>query len=137
MAATEAKALDECLATGIAELAKRFYARARKIVDIPWLIATGEDLRSPQVEGPRPPGSSLVNRYLDRVHAAASDDATVCRKFFNVLNLLAPPTSLMSPPLAWRVLARRPPSGRGFPWGVMGAGNAAEASLTVGCGAQR
>lgn len=132
VAATEAKALDECLATGIAELAKRFYARARKIVDIPWLIATGEDLRSPQVEGPRPPGSSLVNRYLDRVHAAASDDATVCRRFFDVLNLLAPPASLMSPPLAWRVLARRPPSaGRGSPWGVMGAGNAAEASLTV------
>jgi 2-polyprenyl-6-methoxyphenol hydroxylase-like FAD-dependent oxidoreductase len=120
VAATEAKALDECLATGIADLAKRFYASARKIVDIPWLIATGEDLRSPQVEGPRPPGSWLVNRYLDRVHAAASDDATVCRKFFNVLNLLAPPTSLMSPPLAWRVLARRPPSGSGSPWGVMG-----------------
>jgi 2-polyprenyl-6-methoxyphenol hydroxylase-like FAD-dependent oxidoreductase len=120
VAATEAEALDECLATGIANLAKRFYARARKIVDNPWLIATGEDLRSPQVEGPRPPGSWLVNRYLDRVHAAASDDATVCRKFFDVLNLLAPPSSLMSPLLAWRVLVRRPPSGRGSPWGEEG-----------------
>ena len=108
---------------------QRFYARARKIVDIPWLIATDEDLRCPRVEGPRPPGSWLVNRYLDRVHAAASDDATVCRKFFSVLNLLAPPTSLMSPTLAWRVLARQPPNGRGSPWGVMGAGNGAEASL--------
>ena len=131
VAATEAKALDECLATGIADLAKRFYARARRIVDIPWLIATGEDLRSPQVEGPRPPGSWLVNRYLDRVHAAASDDATVCRKFFDVLNLLAPPSSLMSPPLAWRVLARRPPKGCGSPWGVVGTGRAAKASLTI------
>jgi 2-polyprenyl-6-methoxyphenol hydroxylase-like FAD-dependent oxidoreductase len=131
VAATEAKALDECLATGSADLAKRFYARARKLVDIPWLIATGEDLRSPQVEGPRPPGSWLVNQYLDRVHAAASDDATVCRKFFDVLNLLAPPSSLMSPPLAWRVLVRRPPSGRGSPWGVMGAGSAAGVSLTA------
>jgi hypothetical protein len=46
--------------------------------------------REVEVEGPRPPGSWLVNRYLDRVHAAASDDATVCRKFFDVLNLLAP-----------------------------------------------
>jgi 2-polyprenyl-6-methoxyphenol hydroxylase-like FAD-dependent oxidoreductase len=121
VAATEAKALDDCLVTGSADLAKSFYSRARKIVDIPWLIATGEDLRSPEVEGPRPPGSWLVNQYLDRVHAAASDDATVCRKFFDVLNLLAPPSSLMSPPLAWRVLARRPPDGRGCPWRIVGA----------------
>ena len=57
------EALDECLAKGIADLAKRFYARARKIVDILWLIDTGEDLRSPRVEGPRPAGSWLVNRF--------------------------------------------------------------------------
>jgi hypothetical protein len=135
VAATEAKALDQCLATGTTALAKRFYARARKIIDIPWLIATSEDLRSPQVKGPRPPGSWLLNRYLDRVHAAASVDAMVCRKFFDVLNLLAPPSSLMSPTLAWRVLARRPPDGRGSPWGVMGTGNAAGAPLTGDMGA--
>jgi hypothetical protein len=28
---------------------------------------------------------------------AASDDPVVCRKFFDVLNLLSPPSSLMSP----------------------------------------
>jgi 2-polyprenyl-6-methoxyphenol hydroxylase-like FAD-dependent oxidoreductase len=117
VAATEAKALDESLATGVAGLAKRFYARARKIIDIPWLIATGEDFRFPQVEGKRPPGLWLVNRYLERVHGAASDDAAVCRKFFDVLNLLAAPGSLMSPGVAWRVLARRSPRGRGSPWG--------------------
>jgi 2-polyprenyl-6-methoxyphenol hydroxylase-like FAD-dependent oxidoreductase len=117
VAATQAKALDQCRATGTADLVKRFYARARKIIDIPWLIATSEDLRSPQVEGPRPPGSWLVNRYLDRVHAAASVDAAVCRKFFDFLNLLAPPRSLMSPTLIWRVLTRRPSGGPGSPWG--------------------
>lgn len=120
VAATEARALDETLAEGSAELARRFYARARKIIDIPWLIATGEDLRFPQVEGKRPPGFALVNRYLERVHAAASDDATVCRKFFDVLNLLAAPDSLMSPAVAWRVLARRAPRGSGSPWGADG-----------------
>jgi 2-polyprenyl-6-methoxyphenol hydroxylase-like FAD-dependent oxidoreductase len=128
--ATEAKALDQCLAAGTAALAKRFYARARKIIDIPWLIATSEDLRSPQVKGPRPPGSWLVNRYFDRVHAAASVDAAVCRKFFDFLTLLAPPRSLVSPTLVWRVLARRPPHDAGSPWGLMGTGNVAEAPLT-------
>jgi hypothetical protein len=104
VAASEAKALDECLATGTANLASRFHARARKIVDIPWAIATGEDFRFPQVEGQRPIGSWLVNRYLEQVHAAASHDPVVCRKFFEVLNLLAPPRSLMGPQLLWRVL---------------------------------
>jgi 2-polyprenyl-6-methoxyphenol hydroxylase-like FAD-dependent oxidoreductase len=106
VAATEARALDDSLAEGVDGLSRRFYARVGKIVDIPWVIATSEDLRFPQVEGRRPPGSWLVNRYLERVHKAASQDPVVCRKFFDVLNLLAPPPSLMSPRVVWRVLAR-------------------------------
>jgi hypothetical protein len=117
VAATEAKALEECVTAGLDGLSGRFFAQAGKIVDIPWLIATGEDLRFPQVEGKRPPGSALVNRYMDRVHAAASHDEAVCRKFFDVLNLLAAPSSLMSPGLAWRVLTRSVPPGEGSPWG--------------------
>ena len=123
VAATEAKTLDECLSSGSADLAKRFYERARKIIDIPWTIATGEDLRFPQVEGKRPPGSKLVNRYLERVHAVASQDPMVCRKFFDVLNLLAAPESLLSPAIAMRVLARRSPKGQGSPWGPAGEPN--------------
>jgi 2-polyprenyl-6-methoxyphenol hydroxylase-like FAD-dependent oxidoreductase len=130
VAATEAKALDESLGEGLRGLAARFYSRASRIIDIPWLIATGEDLRYPQVEGKRPPGSRVVNRYLERVHAAASDDPVVCRRFFDVLNLLAAPSSLMSPRVAWRVLARRPPRGAGSPWGMSGAGTAAQPALT-------
>jgi hypothetical protein len=42
----------------------------------------------------------------------------VCRKFFDVLNLLAPPASLLSPPVAWRVLARAAPKGESSPWGT-------------------
>jgi 2-polyprenyl-6-methoxyphenol hydroxylase-like FAD-dependent oxidoreductase len=124
VAALEAKALDECLVTGLDGLWRRFYVRARKIVDIPWAIATGEDFRFPQVEGQRPPGSRLLNRYLERVHAIASKDQTVCRKFFDVLNLLAPPSSLMSPRVAWRVLARSAPKGQGSPWGMTQSGPA-------------
>jgi len=118
VAATEAQALEACLAGGLDGLSRRFYARARQIVDIPWAIATGEDLRFPQVEGKRPPGFGLINRYLERVHAVASFDPLVCRKFFDVLNLLAPPPSLMSPRVAWRVLGRGTPKGESSPWGT-------------------
>jgi 2-polyprenyl-6-methoxyphenol hydroxylase-like FAD-dependent oxidoreductase len=103
VAASEAKALDESVAAGLDGLSRRFHDRVRKIVDIAWVIATGEDLRFPQVEGRRPPGAWFVNRYLERVHAVASHDQVVCRKFFDVLNLLAPPQSLMSPRVAWRM----------------------------------
>ena len=118
VAALEARALDESVEHDRDHLAVRFFARARRIVDIPWTIATGEDLRLPDVEGRRPPGAGLLNRYFDRVHAAASDDPVVCRKFFDVLNLLAAPPSLLSPSVAWRVLARTKPRGAGSPWGA-------------------
>jgi hypothetical protein len=117
-AAMEAEALDNSLGEGVEGVARRFYARARKIVDIPWAIATGEDLRFPQVDGPRPPGFHQVNRYLERVHAVASVDPVVCARFFDVLNLLAPPTAVLSPKIAWRVLACRAPRDRGTPWGL-------------------
>jgi hypothetical protein len=132
VAAMEATALDAVLTGGLDGLARRFYARARKILDIPWTIATGEDLRFDQVEGARPPGFHLVNAYLERVHAVASEDPEVCRRFFNVLNLLAPPTSLMRPRVLWRVLARAAPRSAGSPWGpqspASGAMSGADAS---------
>ena len=118
VAAAEAEALAESLEPGLDGLAPHLRIEPRRIVDIPWTIATGEDLRYPQVEGHRPPGFALVNRYLERVHAAASEDPVVCRKFFDVLNLLAAPPSLMSPAVAWRVLARRRPAAVNSPWGV-------------------
>jgi 2-polyprenyl-6-methoxyphenol hydroxylase-like FAD-dependent oxidoreductase len=119
VAAIEAKALDDTLGSGVNGLAERFYARARKLVDIPWAIATSEDFRFPEVEGRRPPGFRSVSRYFDRVHAVASADPKVCRRFFDVLNLLAPPSSLMTPPVAWRVLTRPVPDGAGTPWGLL------------------
>jgi hypothetical protein len=115
VAAMEAKVLDDTLAAGADDLARRFFGRARKVVDIPWGIATGEDLRFPQVGRRRPTGFAVMNRYLDRVHAVASKDPAVCRTFFEVLSLLKPPSALMAPTVALRVLAQAPPQGVGSP----------------------
>jgi len=105
------QALDEELARGIHRLAPRFYSRAWTIIDIPWAIATGEDMRIPQVEGTRRAGFRIMSRYLERLHAVAAEDRIVCRQFMTVLNLLTSPASLLSPPIAWRVLTRRIHSG--------------------------
>ena len=117
-AAMEARALEQTVAIGLDRVGPRFFARAKKVVDTAWTIAAGEDLKYPEVEGPRPPGTGLINRYLERVHAIASVDPVVCSRFFNVLNLLEPAPALMSPSIAWRVLSRRKPASMGSPWGV-------------------
>lgn len=78
-----------------------------------WMVATGEDLRWPETEGgSTSAGDRLVRRYLDRVVAAAATDPVVGEAYFDVVALLAEPTSLLRPALAARVLARRhaPPS---------------------------
>jgi 2-polyprenyl-6-methoxyphenol hydroxylase-like FAD-dependent oxidoreductase len=103
VALSEAKALDECLEQGLQGLARRFFPRAHKITDSPWTIATGEDLKYSQVEGKRPAGFKLVNAYMARAHRAARKDPVVLRRFFEVANLLAPPTAMLSPKIAWRV----------------------------------
>jgi hypothetical protein len=98
-----AKVLDEHLSRGPL-LAQRFFAEVAKVVSNPWEIATGEDLRFPQVEGAHPPGTALIHRYMVRAHRATQKDPVVLRRFFEVVNLLAPPTAMLAPGIVWRVL---------------------------------
>jgi 2-polyprenyl-6-methoxyphenol hydroxylase-like FAD-dependent oxidoreductase len=78
--------------------------------DPAWLIATGEDLRYPHTTGATAgPATRLTHRWLDRVTAAANTDPIVTAAFFDVLLLLAPPTSLFRPAIAWRALRPRQP----------------------------
>jgi len=100
----EARALDTVLSKGDDALAARFFAEVDSLVEAPWAITTGEDLKYPEVEGARPPGFRILSRYLERTHRAAARDPVVLRRFFEVGNLLAPPTALLSPAIAWRVL---------------------------------
>jgi 2-polyprenyl-6-methoxyphenol hydroxylase-like FAD-dependent oxidoreductase len=104
VALCQAKALDECLAEGDEKLAARFWSRVDALTEAPWAITTGEDLRYPAVVGKRPPGFGVINRYMERAHHAATRDPVVLRRFFDVANLLAPPTAMLSPAIAWRVL---------------------------------
>jgi hypothetical protein len=104
VAALEARALRECLAAGSDRLAPRFFARAARIVDTPWRIAVGGDLRYPEVEGARGPMVRFINWYLGRLHRAAWRDPELAVTFQKVANLLAEPSSLLRPRVAWRVL---------------------------------
>jgi 2-polyprenyl-6-methoxyphenol hydroxylase-like FAD-dependent oxidoreductase len=107
VAAQEAEVLGALLAERtLADLPRRFYRAAARTIDVPWDIAVGNDLRFPEVHGPRGTRVRLVNRYVGRLQRVAGRDPAVARAFFAVGNLVAPPTSLLRPRIALRVLAR-------------------------------
>jgi 2-polyprenyl-6-methoxyphenol hydroxylase-like FAD-dependent oxidoreductase len=79
-------------------LPRRFQADVAKANAGAWLVATGEDLRYPTTEGgDRNLQTRLSHRYLDRVIGAATRNREVNRAFLNVLQLVAPPTTLFRP----------------------------------------
>jgi 2-polyprenyl-6-methoxyphenol hydroxylase-like FAD-dependent oxidoreductase len=82
----------------LAGLPRRFQAAVAKVNAGAWLVATGEDLRYPTTEGgERTLPTRLSHLYLDRVLGAATRDREVNRAFLNVLQLVAPPTTLFRP----------------------------------------
>jgi 2-polyprenyl-6-methoxyphenol hydroxylase-like FAD-dependent oxidoreductase len=108
-------------------LARDFYRRAAKVVDVPWKIAASADFADPRTTGPRPAGTDVVNRYLAKVFQACHTSVPVARQTLRVRNLLARPESLMTPAMIVRVLlaarnspaagrdARRVPGATGSP----------------------
>ena len=98
-AVLQAVALGECLAAygDGGELVKAFYRRAAKVIATPWQIAVGADFAYPESMGPKPVGTDLVNRYLERVLTAAQTSPEVNTAMILVQNLLASPSTLLRP----------------------------------------
>jgi hypothetical protein len=106
VAALEAVELDRTLAEGNGDLARTFFRRAGKVVDIPWSIAVGNDLRIPEATGPRTADLRFINWYISKLHKAGHSDPVATLAFLKVTNLLAAPRSVMHPRVAARVLWR-------------------------------
>ncbi len=104
VAALEAAALKGCLSEGTTDLARRFFARASGIIDTPWSIAVGNDLRMPEATGPRSRATKVINAYIAKLHNAAHRDPAVAFAFHQVGNLLKPPSHILHPRVAARVL---------------------------------
>ena len=104
VAAQEAALLRECLNAGDADLAQRFFAGASTVIDTPWDIAVGNDLRHPQVAGPRPLKVRFINWYIGKLHMAARHDSKLAAAFLKVANLEEPPARLLHPSIVMRVI---------------------------------
>ena len=78
------------------------FRRTAKVIDIPWGIVAGGDLRIPGTVGPRTAAVNFINWYMAKLHKAAHHDRVAALAFHKVGNLLAPPQSVLHP----RVIAR-------------------------------
>jgi hypothetical protein len=84
---------------------------------VPWGISAGGDLSYPQVQGPRPFMVRMMNSYMAKLQAAATQDGRITRTFMRVAGLVDPPQALMSPGMIFRVLrnAGKAPKGAAVP----------------------
>jgi hypothetical protein len=106
VACRQARALQQTIAAGRENLSGLFFRRAAKVIDSPWDLAVGADLRIPTSTGPRTRKTSILNWYVAWLHRAAHKDKVAALAFHRVANLLDPPPSLMRPSLALRVLCQ-------------------------------
>jgi 2-polyprenyl-6-methoxyphenol hydroxylase-like FAD-dependent oxidoreductase len=104
VAALETLLLRRLLADAPATIARRFFRGAAALIDAPWSIAVGTDLRFAEVEGRRTAKVRFVNAYIHRLHMAATTDPVLGAAFLRVVNLIDPPTRLLSPSIVLRVL---------------------------------
>jgi hypothetical protein len=84
-------------------LAGRFQRRLARSNANAWLVATGEDYRFAEVEGP-PPGlvTRILHRYFDRVTRLSTKHAKIRLRLLEVQQLTRPPSSLFHPGVAAR-----------------------------------
>jgi flavin-dependent dehydrogenase len=109
VAALQAQALGDCLREGTTDLARRYFRAAAKPIGVAWQFAVGADLSVPEVEGRRPMGLRLSNRFVDRLQIAAETDIAVAEQFIRVVGLLDPPATLLHPKMLLRAARVRRP----------------------------
>ncbi len=111
VAAQQALVLRGALAAGLPGVPRRFYAAVTPVLDVAWDMATSSDLRYPRVTGRRSPRGRVTGAYAARAQRRAAHDPRVARTLMRVVNLVDPPTALLRPALAVRVLAPTPRAG--------------------------
>jgi 2-polyprenyl-6-methoxyphenol hydroxylase-like FAD-dependent oxidoreductase len=101
VSALEAQLLQDCLreldarrTPSLEALTCNFRSRVGRVVDSPWEMATGEDLRFPQAYGPRTLKLKFQHWYTARLHRAAGESALVAERFYRVMQMLAPAATL-------------------------------------------
>ena len=87
------------------DLPARFFASQAHTQADAWSLATSADLRLPKTIGERSLAARLFAPYFDALMLATRRDAVVYKRFFEVLQMLQPASSLFAPAIVARVAA--------------------------------
>lgn len=124
VAALGAETLEQCLrdlearhTPSLDALTQNFQGRLARIVDFPWQLAVGEDLRFAETAGKRSLKLRLMHRFTQRLHEACGESALVAERFNEVRNMIAPRSTLFARDiflellrLSWRRRRREAPT---------------------------
>jgi 2-polyprenyl-6-methoxyphenol hydroxylase-like FAD-dependent oxidoreductase len=107
--------LREYIGKNDAGMTKIYQARLAKVIEMPWLMATGEDLRYPGTEGGKTKlQDRLVQKYIERFIDAMPLHPEIADSFIQVMNLMQPPSSLFQPAIVFKVVSsmfrQKPPT---------------------------
>jgi 2-polyprenyl-6-methoxyphenol hydroxylase-like FAD-dependent oxidoreductase len=101
------KMLNDYAGRGMDGLGLLFQRRLAKVIAIPWLMATGEDLRYPGTVGGNVNWRDrLVQKYIEQVIKVMPGNPDIADVFFQVMNLLRSPAALFQPQIMLAVLKK-------------------------------
>lgn len=94
---------------GHPDLPRRYYRAIAKMADTAWFVIREQNLRfdwMKDVDKKRPFYFRVLTWYMDRVLELVHDDLDAYREFLAVVHLVKPPSALMRPGIASRVLGK-------------------------------
>lgn len=87
----------ELRANGKSVDAARYFKRVSKITNLAWTTSVTEDFRRPDATGKRPRGTAITHKLGDLYAKGSITDPALHRRFLHVLQMKAPPASLLHP----------------------------------------
>lgn len=97
VATLDALALRDVLASGVDDLARRFFSAAAKGTRVAWNMSVGSDLALPEVCDKPTLTMRWSNFYTGMVLRCAESNPFVAEQFLKVINLVSGPTALLRP----------------------------------------
>jgi NAD(P)H-flavin reductase/2-polyprenyl-6-methoxyphenol hydroxylase-like FAD-dependent oxidoreductase len=94
---------------GHPDLPRRYYRRISRMADTAWFVIREQNLRFDwikDVDSKRPFYFRALTWYMDRVMELVHDDLDTYREFLAVVHLVKPPSALMKPTVAGRVIGK-------------------------------
>jgi hypothetical protein len=123
-------------AAALIGLARQFQKELRKVIEGPWQMATGEDMRWPKTvggEGIDLP-TRLVQKYMDQFMRAMAYNADLTAQFFKVQQMVAGPETVLHPKMMWSVFTTLRRARRQATQEISSMGSLVQATAPTGSG---